>query len=144
MGMPQFISSSFREYAVDFDGDGERDLWSNTADAIGSVANYFKRHGWRKDGPIATRVEVNGLKYKSLLGDGLKPKHSAEQLLLAGVTIPADVPADQNGTLIELDSGDGPEYWVGWHNFYVISRYNHSALYAMAVYQLSEAMRLSR
>lgn len=144
MGMPQFISSSFRAYAVDFDGDGQRNLWTNTADAIGSVGNYLHRHGWRAGEPVATRVGVSGLKYQDLLNKGLKPRWSVEQLQLAGVKLPPATPGDLEGILLELDSGDGPEYWVGWHNFYVISRYNHSALYSLAVYQLSEAMRSSR
>ncbi len=144
MGMPQFISSSFRSYAVDFDNDGKRDLWENTADALGSVGNYFKRHGWTAGQPIAHKVEVNGIKYKELLTKSLKPKHTQDELMLAGVTLPGDIPKDIKGKLIELDSGDGPEYWVIWDNFYVISRYNHSALYSMAVFQLSQEILESR
>jgi membrane-bound lytic murein transglycosylase B len=144
MGMPQFISSSFRNYAVDFDADGKRDLWSNTADALGSVGNYFKRHGWIAGQPIAHKVEVNGIKYKELLGKSLKPKFSQDELMLAGVTLPGNIPRAIKGNLIELDSGDGPEYWVIWQNFYVISRYNHSALYSLAVYQLSQEILKSR
>jgi membrane-bound lytic murein transglycosylase B len=137
MGIPQFISSSFRHYAVDFDKDGKRDLWESVADAIGSVGNYFKQHGWKEGQPIAHKVSVSGLKYRSLLDKSLKPKYTPEQLRLAGVALPNGLPADLKGTLIELDTGDGPEYWAVWHNFYVISRYNHSALYSMAVFQLS-------
>ena len=144
MGMPQFISSSFRNYAVDFDNDGQRNLWTNTADALGSVGNYFKRHGWVAGQPIAHKVEVNGIKYKQLLSNSLKPQYTQDELMLAGVTLPGNVPRDIKGTLIELDSGDGPEYWVVWKNFYVISRYNHSALYSMAVYQLSQEILKSR
>lgn len=140
MGMPQFISSSFRRYAVDFDGDGKRDLWQNNHDVIGSVANYFKRHGWRNDEPIAQRVTVKGEEYRALLGHGLKPKWTVAQLRAAGVEVPEDIPADRLATLIELDGAKGKEYWLGWHNFYVITRYNHSNLYAMAVYQLSQAL----
>lgn len=144
MGMPQFISSSFRNYAVDFDNDGQRNLWTNTADALGSVGNYFKRHGWAAGQPVTHKVEVNGIKYKELLSKSLKPQYSQDELMLAGVTLPNDVPRGIKGTLIELDSGDGPEYWVIWKNFYVISRYNHSALYSMAVYQLSQDILESR
>ena len=144
MGMPQFISSSFRRYAVDFDKSGKRDLWDNTADALGSVGNYFKRHGWTAGKPIAHKVEVNGIKYKELLTKSLKPKYSQDELMLAGVTLPGEIPTNIKGNLIELDSGDGPEYWVIWDNFYVISRYNHSALYSMAVFQLSQEILKSR
>ena len=144
MGMPQFISSSFRSYAVDFDGDGKRDLWDNPADALGSVGNYFKRHGWTPGLPITHKVEVNGIKYKELLTKSLKPKYSQDELMLAGVTLPGGIQKDLKGNLIELDSGDGPEYWVIWDNFYVISRYNHSALYSLAVFQLSQEILKSR
>lgn len=145
MGMPQFISSSFRHYAVDFDGDGKRNLWDNTADAIGSVANYFRKHGWKQGEPVAHRVKVSGLKYRELIDDSIKPpRFSPDEMRLAGVALPDDLPDDLKGTLLELDSGDGPEYWAVWHNFYVISRYNRSALYSMAVYQLSQEIVDSR
>ena len=144
MGMPQFISSSFRNYAVDFDKDGMRDLWQNPADALGSVGNYFKRHGWIANQPVAQKVEVSGLKYKEMLNPSLKPKYSVEELRLAGIALRKDTRPDLKGSLLELDSGDGPEYWVVWTNFYVISRYNHSALYSMAVHQLSQEIAESR
>jgi membrane-bound lytic murein transglycosylase B len=145
MGMPQFISSSYRHYAVDFDKDGKRDLWDNTADALGSIANYFAKHGWRYNQPIANRVQVSGLKYREMIDNtSLKPRFTPEQMRLAGVAIEGTVPDDVKGCLIELDSGDGPEYWAAWENFYVISRYNHSALYAMAVHQLGDAILKSR
>ena len=144
MGMPQFISSSFRHYAVDFDKDGKRDLWENVSDALGSVGNYFKRHGWKAGEPVTHKVEVSGLKYKTLIDGSLKPRYTPEQLRLAGVVLPAGLPADLKGNLIELENGDGVEHWVTWHNFYVISRYNHSALYSMAVYQLSNEIATSR
>ena len=145
MGLPQFISSSFRNYAVDFDGDGTRDLWNNTADAIGSVANYFKRHGWKQGQPIAHRAIIQGEQYKKLLTEGLKPKWSVAQLKSHGVKLAQEVPATLQGKLLELDTGTSqPEYWVGWHNFYVITRYNHSAHYSMAVYQLAKEIRAQR
>jgi len=145
MGMPQFISSSFRHYAVDFDQDGKRDLWDNTADALGSIANYFSKHGWRYQQPIANRVTVSGLKFREMIdNNSLKPRFSPEQMRLAGVAIDGKVPDNIKGCLIELDSGDGPEYWAVWQNFYVISRYNHSALYAMAVHQLGDEIVKSR
>ncbi|MFV2060963.1 MAG: lytic murein transglycosylase B [Gammaproteobacteria bacterium] len=141
MGMPQFMPSSFREYAVDFSGDGKRNLWSNNHDVIGSVSNYFVRHGWKKDQPIATKVKVYGNRYSKLLSKGLKPKWTQKDLLLHGVALPEGLPKDIKGTFLSFETKDGPEYWVGWNNFYVITRYNHSILYAMSVYQLSEYIR---
>ncbi|MFP3873162.1 MAG: lytic murein transglycosylase B [Thiohalophilus sp.] len=144
MGMPQFISSSFRNYAIDFDGDGKRDLWDNPEDVIGSVAHYFHKHRWKPGQPIAHKVKVHGTKYSKLISDDLRPRFTQQELLDNGVILPRDIPRDIKGTLIELETEDGPEYWVTWHNFYVISRYNHSALYAMAAYQLSELIAAAR
>ncbi len=148
MGMPQFMPSSFRQYAIDFNGDGRRDLWRNPADVIGSVANYFQKHHWRKDQPIANRVSVNGNAYKTLLGtDGqhlLKPHLSQQTLRTHGINLPKGLPAGMKGSLIELEGKEGPEQWVIWPNFYVISRYNHSVLYSMSVFQLSQQLRKNR
>ncbi len=144
MGMPQFMPSSFRMYAVDFDGDGKRDIWNNPADAIGSVGNYFKRHHWKPGQPIASAVQVSGNDYHELLGKSLKPAYSREEFTTRGIRISDDIPADIKGVLLELEGKDGPEYWIGWHNFYVISRYNHSALYSMATYQLSQEIKRRR
>ncbi len=141
MGMPQFMPSSFRQYAVDFDGDGRRDLWNNPADVIGSVANYFYRHRWHPGEPVAHRVRVHGSRYRELIDGDLQPRRSQDELLALGVVLPQGLPPHLKGALIELDGADGPEYWVVWHNFHVISRYNHSALYAMAVYQLGQEIR---
>lgn len=138
MGMPQFISSSFRRYAVDFDKSGQRNLWESPTDAIGSVANYFKKHNWRTGEPIATKVKVHGERYRLLLSNGIKPDKTQQELLDNGVILPNGLPANLQGKLIAFETKTGPEYWVVWYNFYVISRYNHSALYSMAVFQLSE------
>lgn len=141
MGMPQFISSSFRRYAVDFDGDGKRDLWNNPTDAIGSVANYFRKHHWKPGQPITHKVEVHGKKHASLITKSLKPEHTQQQLLDNGVILPGNIAADLNGKLLRFNKSQGYEYWIGWNNFYVITRYNHSALYSMAVYQLSQMIK---
>ena len=143
MGMPQFISSSFRQYAVDFDGDGKRDLWNNSTDAIGSVANYFRRHHWKPGQPITHKVEVdsNRREYKKLITKSLKPKHTQLELLLGGVTLPRGINKELKGKLLKFETMGKPEYWIGWNNFYVITRYNHSALYSMAVYQLSQKIK---
>jgi len=141
MGMPQFISSSFRRYAVDFDGDGKRDLWNNPTDAIGSVANYFRKHRWKSGQPIAHKVQVHGQRHKKLITKSLKPSHTQQELLNNGVILPGHIEEKLNGKLLRLKNPRRPEYWVAWNNFYVITRYNHSALYSMAVYQLSQKIK---
>jgi len=141
MGQPQFIASSYRRYAVDFDGDHHRDLWHNTVDAIGSVAYYLQIHGWQRDGAIARQVSVPAAVAAPLLELGIKPRNSVADIRKLGVEVPAGIPADAKAALIALETKDEPEYWLGFDNFYVITRYNHSPLYAMAVYQLSIAIR---
>jgi membrane-bound lytic murein transglycosylase B len=141
MGYGQFIPSSYRRYAVDYDNDGLKDLWTNKADAIGSVANYFKRHGWKKDQAVTQRVRVTGDKYQGAVNDRLKPKWKVSELKALGVTPTKDVADDASATLVKLIGDNGAEFWLGNHNFYVITRYNHSRLYAMAVYQLSQAIK---
>lgn len=136
MGMPQFISSSYRHYAVDFDGDGKRDLWNNTEDVIGSVANYFKVHGWKAGGQVVVPARVNGQIEETR--NKLKPHTSISDLAGNGVFPKTAVDDDAKATVISLKGKRGKEYWLGLDNFYVITRYNHSALYAMAVYQLSQ------
>ena len=141
MGQPQFIPSSFRSYAVDFDGDGKRDLWESMDDIIGSVANYFSRHKWRSGEAVITRAKVNGKPPESLLKNGYKPSFKAAALKIHNIEGADNIPTEQKVALVALEQKQGPEYWIGFHNFYVITRYNHSPLYAMAVYQLSEAIR---
>ncbi len=137
MGMPQFISSSYRRYAVDFDGDGKRDLWHSIEDVIGSVANYFSEHGWQKGGEVTSQVTVTD---KSIVKDSnpLKPYTTLAQLKAQGVKMKGDLSGDEQATLLKFETRNGDEYWVGLNNFYVVTRYNHSELYAMAVFQLSE------
>lgn len=144
MGMPQFIPSSFRNYAVDFDKDGHRDLWENHADIIGSVANYFHRHHWQAGEPVTSRTELADRQAERFLRNDVEPKVALSELQAAGVTLRQPL-AEQQAALLALDSSaEQKEYWVTLHNFYVITRYNRSPLYAMAVYQLSEAIRASR
>lgn len=136
MGMPQFISSSYRAYAVDFDGDGKRDLWDSTADVIGSVANYFKKHGWRRGGDVVQRARVKQ-RPEEITRNKLKPHTSIADFRRQGIVTDKAYADDVMATLVSLEGNDGLEHWFGLDNFYVITRYNHSALYAMAVYQLS-------
>ncbi len=144
MGMPQFISSSYRHYAVDFDGDGKRDLWNSTEDVIGSVANYFSEHGW-KSGAIVTYPVTVANKSIVRKKNTLKPYITLGQLEKQGVKASARPVAalddKQLASLLKFEGKRGEEYWLGLKNFYVITRYNHSELYAMAVYQLSEKLK---
>lgn len=141
MGYGQFIPTSYLMYAVDGDGDGKRDLWNNPTDAIFSVANYFKRHGWSHGEPVTQRVKVKGDKYQDIINDNLKPKWTAGDLKKLGITPTIKIDDDRPANLIQLQGKHGAEFWLGENNFYVITRYNHSRMYAMAVYQLSEALR---
>jgi len=139
MGYGQFIPSSFRTYAVDFDGDGKRDIWSNPQDAIGSVANYFRRHGWIADGHIVEPAAVTGPQADAVANESLNLQYTVGQLRALGTTV-IGVPDAAEAGLYKMDGAAGPEYWVGLHNFYVITRYNHSTMYALAVSQLGQAI----
>ena len=136
MGMPQFISSSYRHYAIDFDGDGKRDLWNSTADAIGSVANYFKVHGWKPGEQVVIRAHLDGQVEETR--NKLKPHTRVSDLVKGGLKPETKLDGKRKATVVTLNGDNGKEYWLGLDNFYVITRYNHSALYAMAVYQLSQ------
>jgi peptidoglycan lytic transglycosylase B len=137
MGMPQFISSSYRHYAIDFDGDGVIDIWNNSNDAIGSVANYFSEHGWKKGKPVIAKVNINGERYKRALSKGLKPDIDEAELKNFGIESNAVFEKNEKLKLFEYELEKSNEYWLAHKNFYVITRYNHSHLYAMAVYQLA-------
>lgn len=136
MGAPQFMPSSYRAYAVDASDDGKRDIWNDWQDVIGSVANYFVAHGWQPGREIATLATLadgwNGSPPKNLL----KPEDTVGSLSKQGVLFATDLGGAEKSQLMKLDGVDGDEYWVGFHNFFVITRYNHSVMYALAVYQL--------
>ncbi len=139
MGYGQFMPSSYKQYAVDFSGDGHINLW-DPVDAIGSVANYFKAHGWVKGDQVA--VMANG--QAPGLPNGFKTKYSISQLATAGLTPQQPLGNHQQASLLRLDVGTGYQYWYGLPNFYTITRYNHSTHYAMAVWQLGQAVALAR
>ena len=155
MGYGQFIPSSYRAYAVDFDGDGRRDIWKSVDDAVGSVANYFQRHGWRGEGPVAVLVEVEGEHADSAANEGLAPNYDVAELRRLGVRVDAladdalrddtlrddALRDDAKAALFRMEGNNGPEYWLGLHDFYVITRYNRSAMYALAVLQLAQELR---
>jgi membrane-bound lytic murein transglycosylase B len=142
MGMGQFIPSSFRDYAIDFDGDGKKDIWQNPADAIGSVANYFKLHGWKSGEAVA---DIANAKVPLKIPDplSLEPIYSLKQMQKYGFTLPKSkkTPLPELMSLVVLEQKKQKDYWLTYPNFYVITRYNHSKLYSMAVFQLSEAIR---
>lgn len=139
MGYGQFMPSSYKQYAVDFSGDGHINLW-DPVDAIGSVANYFKAHGWVKGDQVA--VMANG--QAPGLPNGFKSRYSISQLAAAGLTPQQPLGNHQQASLLRLDVGTGYQYWYGLPNFYTITRYNHSTHYAMAVWQLGQAVALAR
>ena len=141
MGMGQFIPSSYRAYAVDFDGDGFRDIWDNPTDAIGSVANYLAEHGWQRDKQITFEISAANLP-ADVFNVSLKPSKSIAELRALGLADDLKH-LDQERTVspMVLNGKNGEEFWIGLNNFYVITRYNHSKLYAMAVFQLSETLR---
>ncbi len=145
MGLGQFMPSSYRHYAVDGDNDGQRDLWDSPSDIIFSVGNYFARHGWQRDGPITTPLLLPKNKsskdLKALAKQGLKPKTPWSRVQQLGGKTRLDIKPDSLVTVMRLKAAKGVESWIGLHNFYVITRYNHSHKYAMAVFQLSEEIR---
>ncbi|MDX2506794.1 MAG: lytic murein transglycosylase B [Gammaproteobacteria bacterium] len=144
MGMGQFIPSSYQHYAIDFNGDGKKNIWDDNVDAIGSVANYFKRHGWEKSQPVADLVSLNtdtSLSENDACKRSCKPTQSVADFKQKGVQGKTQVDDKSPAILLILGQKGGKEYWLGYNNFYTISRYNHSTLYSMAVYQLSQEIK---
>lgn len=139
MGYGQFMPSSFKQYAVDFNNDGHINLW-DPVDAIGSVANYFKAHGWVAGGGVA--VPASG--QAPALENGFKTRYTPAMLQAAGLVPQGSLEGNQQVSLLRLDVGTSYQYWYGLPNFYVITRYNHSTHYAMAVWQLGEAVGKAR
>ena len=137
LGKPQFMPSSYRRYAVDFDGDGRKDLWRSDADVVGSVANYLHEYGWRPDAPITVPARAAATPPPHLEAAGPRPSIGLGELEAAGIKAEIVLPADTLVSLVRLENEGDTEYWLGLDNFYTITRYNHSNLYAMAVYQLS-------
>jgi membrane-bound lytic murein transglycosylase B len=138
MGMPQFISSSYRNYAVDFDQDGQTNLFDSIPDIAGSIANYFVKHGWQRDGRVARPLEVTDGNLADSLEPSVKPNYTWAELKQSGLVSQFTISEETPVALVRLEQIDHAEYWVGFQNFYVITRYNHSELYAMAVYQLAK------
>ncbi|MCQ4294125.1 lytic murein transglycosylase B [Pseudomonas stutzeri] len=144
MGLPQFMPSSFRAYAVDFDGDGRIDIWNNPTDAIGSAASYFKQHGWTAGDRVVARAKVSGKRFEEGLTVGLESQKNAGEMRALGWKFDKSVADDTAVTAFRLEGAEGDEYWLGLPNFYVITRYNRSVMYAMAVHQLSQLLAEAR
>jgi membrane-bound lytic murein transglycosylase B len=146
MGAPQFMPSSFRAFAVDSSFDGKRDIWSDWSDVIGSVANYFVAHGWQESNEVATRATLTNGWQGETPDNSLKPAETVSSLSRQGVLFATDLPNDHKSQLLLLEGNEGDEYWVGFHNFFVITRYNRSVMYALAVHQLGQeiAIEVSR
>ena len=144
MGRPQFMPSSYRAYAVDSTGDGKRDIWNDWTDVAGSIANYFLEHGWRPGEEVTVQASLGA----AWQGPEPKPKNTLKasetiaSLSRQGVMFVTDLPAHSAGELLTLEGGDGTEHWVGFHNFFVITRYNRSVMYALAVHQLGQEIAI--
>ncbi len=144
IGVPQFMPGSYRRYAVDFDGDGIIDLSGNAVDAIGSVGNYLKTYGWQPNEPVAIRAQAKTDNFQEFLDAGIEPLYSIKKLREAGI-IPLDpVENDSLAAFIELNNQGKRQFWLGFRNFYVITRYNRSTFYAMSVFELAKAIRAGK
>jgi membrane-bound lytic murein transglycosylase B len=142
MGMGQFMPSSYREYAVDFDSDGNRDLWRSKADVVGSVANYLHRYGWQPGQPVTRRaIASQGAAFKEISTRNFTPTLTVSEWREKGFVSSGDLPPDLPAAVLKLVEEKRNTYWLTFKNFYVITRYNRSPRYAMAVYELSQEIK---
>lgn len=146
MGYGQFIPSSYRHYAIDYDGDKVADILNNVTDAIGSVANYFVEHKWKKGEPIAFLLSNKNQKEvtSQFYSKSLKPRFKLSEMKSAGLIVPDGLDDATSGKVQNYVLSSGDQDWLTLHNFYVITRYNHSNLYAMAVYELAKELGLEQ
>ncbi|MEO8134415.1 MAG: lytic murein transglycosylase B [Betaproteobacteria bacterium] len=147
MGVPQFMPTSFRQYAVDFDADGRIDLWADMDDVVGSVGNFLARHGWEEGRLVLQPVAALSDESRALVGEnGLSERRDYGDWVTSGVTLadPPEVNPLWAAVLVQLDGAEGPQYRLGFNNFYVLTRYNRSRLYATAVWELAQAIRKAR
>ena len=143
MGYGQFMPSSYRAYAQSYEGDGAPDIWDNPADAIASVGNYLQVHGWRSGEKVVIESVADDPDLAVFEG-GLKPKETVAALALERLEPSEPLNPAELATPIRLEEEEGIRYWLGLKNFYVITRYNHSAMYAMAVWELSQTIAAAR
>jgi membrane-bound lytic murein transglycosylase B len=139
MGMGQFMPSSYRLWAKDGDGDGRRDLLDHLPDVFASIANYFVVHGWQRGGPVVARA-VRDSGAADFSPESLEPEHPLAELARRGYRPRPGEPVADGATLLTLEGDGGTEYWLGYRNFYVITRYNRSPMYALSVHQLAQAI----
>jgi len=144
LGLPQFLPSSIRNWAVDFDGDGSVDLTTSSADAIASVANFLASHGWEAGSPIAVPASVSGSRYGELIDAGILPRLVPAEMLPYGVSVAPDAPQLPCALIDLATPEEKTEFWLGYRNFYVITRYNRSSFYAMTVFALSAKLKTER
>lgn len=145
MGYGQFIPSSYLNYAQDFDNDGDRDIWGSPDDAIGSVANYFKEHGWEAGKAVVIPAELSQKNQveKDQINTGLKPDQPVSEWMNQGVKVDTES-VSSPAVLLNMGNEQKPDYLLGLNNYYVITRYNRSRLYALAVYELSKALAVAK
>ena len=140
MGAPQFMPSTYRRYAVDADNDTRRDLWNDWDDIFASVANYLRQYGWKPGGAVLSETTIEPDATFKIEPRNLELNETVATLEAQGVKLASGQPPETRALLIAAEQADGPAYRVGFHNFYVITRYNNSARYAMAVYELAQAL----
>ena len=143
MGRPQFMPSSFRAYAVDSTGDNKRDIWNNWTDVAGSIANYFIAHGWKTGEEVTSQATLSDRFSGQPPKNQLKADASVASLSQSGVVFTTSLADDADAQLLTLEGKDGTEHWVGFHNFFVITKYNHSVMYGLAVHQLGQEIALA-
>lgn len=144
IGIPQFMPGSYRRYAVDFNHDGKIDLSGSAVDAIGSVGHYLREYGWEAGRPIAVRARIRSKNFQEFLEAGIEPLHSIKELREAGITPLDPISDNMLSALLELNNQGSRQFWLGFRNFYVITRYNRSTFYAMSVFELAKAIRTAR
>lgn len=145
IGIPQFMPGSYRRFGVDFDGDGRTDLAGSATDAIGSVANFLREHGWRRGEIALAPARVDGQRWRILADAGIKPFYRAEDLATFGVITASRLPPDMPCALVELETpGEASEFRIGMNNFYAVTRYNRSSFYAVSVLELAGELAAAR
>jgi membrane-bound lytic murein transglycosylase B len=141
MGIPQFLPSSYRKYAVDFDRDGRPDIWRSPADAIGSVANYYRSFGWQTGAPVVIEARVAGDEIENVLAAEFRPHTPIAELKRRGIEPLSSVDEQALAMLVRVEAETGTQHWLGLQNFYVITRYNRSVNYALAVHELAQEVK---
>lgn len=144
LGMPQFLPSSVRNWGVDFDHDGRIDIAASATDAVGSVANFLASHGWEGAGPVAVPAAVSGERFQGLIDAGITPRLTPAEMAEFGVSTTVDAPQAPCALIDLVTPGEATEYRLGYRNFFVLTRYNRSSFYALAVFELARELRTAR